>query len=192
MVSMSSLADYAPNLCAVRKYTSFRERTMENTSAETRDTLKPLTVTLADESSASTERKKNTSQAAKARKRWARKTRKERSKIMSEIAIHRWNGVSQSDDKIREFFESAKLDDAFESYAVLRKQYEIAGKILDTRVQEAHNVEKCEYCGKRLDKDIPWFNRDPVKDPATGIIRNIFACSQACMIAMKGKTRKRA
>lgn len=109
---------------------------------------------------------------------------------MAQVARGRWDGATQTEEDIREYFESENLDKAFEAYSGMRKMYELAGKLLDTRVQAERNQEACEYCGKKFDKDNPWFNRDPVKDMATGIIRNIFTCSQACMIALRGKKQR--
>lgn len=129
-------------------------------------------------------------QRAKAKKRWNGKTKDERSHTMSEVAHLRWDGLAQDEDSMRQFFEQAPLDAALESYAVMRKHYEIAGKCIDTRVQQERSQEKCENCGKQFDKDTVWYNREAVKDPVTGTIRNIFSCSQACMIAVKGRGRK--
>jgi len=109
---------------------------------------------------------------------------------MSSVAHQRWDGVAQDEVSLREYFESAPLDSALESYAVMRKHYELAGKCIDTRVQEERNQEKCENCGRPFDREHVWYNRESVKDPLTGSIRNIFSCSQACMIALKGRGRK--
>jgi hypothetical protein len=138
-------------------------------------------VTTLEKSSASVK------QSAKAKKRWNGVGQKERSRTMARVAHERWSGITQTEDEIRKYFESADLDAALETYAVMRKQYEQAGKLIDHRVQTERNTEACENCGTRFDKDKVWYNREPVKDPETGIMRNIFSCSQACMIALKGK-----
>jgi hypothetical protein len=122
----------------------------------------------------------------KGKKRWNGKTKDERSLAMSEVAHHRWHGLAQDEDSVREFFENCTLDVALESYAVMRKHYEIAGKCIDDRVQLERSQEKCENCGKIFDQDNVWYNREAVKHPVTGTLRNIFSCSQACMIAIKG------
>lgn len=129
-------------------------------------------------------------QQAKGKARWNGKTKGERSHAMSEVVGHRWNGVAQTEEGLRHYFENTPLETALETYAVMRKQYELAGKLIDARVQDERNEEKCENCEKRFDGTNVWYNREAVKDPVTGTIRNIFSCSQACMIAIKGKGRK--
>ena len=109
---------------------------------------------------------------------------------MTEVVNHRWNGVAQTEDALRHYFESSPLDMALETYSVMRKQYELAGKVIDQRVQDERNEERCENCKKKFDQVNVWYNRESVKDPVTGTVRNVFSCSQACMIAIKGKGRK--
>jgi len=140
-----------------------------------------LTVTTGVKSSAS----------ANGKKRWNGVPKKARSREMSRVAQERWNGVQQSEDQLREYFGAVDLDTALETYATMRKHYEMAGKILDARIQSERNVEECANCHKKFDKDNPWYNREPVKDMQTGIITNVFSCSQACMIALKGKGVRR-
>lgn len=132
---------------------------------------------------------KRSAKAAK-KTRWNGKTKSERSLVMSSVAQHRWDGLAQDEDSLRRYFEETPLDAALETYAVMRRHYEIAGKCIDTRVQSERSQEKCENCGKQFSKDIVWYNREAIKDPVTGTIRNIFSCSQACMIAIKGRGRK--
>lgn len=129
-------------------------------------------------------------QRVKAKKRWDGKTKNERSLAMSEVAHQRWDGVAQDENSLREYFENGPFDEVLEAYAVMRKNYEIAGKCVDVRVQKERSQEKCENCGKQFDNENIWYNREPIKDPQTGTIRNIFSCSQACMIALKGRGRK--
>lgn len=131
-------------------------------------------------------------QAKKGRQRWNGVEKKERSRITSDAVQHRWKGVAQTEQELQEYFKSVDLDTALETYYAMRKQYESAGKIVDTRVQAERNAEECANCGKKFDKDSPWFNREPTKDYRTGVLYNIFSCSQACMIALKGKGVKRA
>jgi hypothetical protein len=126
----------------------------------------------------------------KGKKRWNGKTKDERSLAMSEIAHQRWDGLAHDENSLRRHFENSPLDVALESYAVLRKHYEIAGKCIDVRVQQERSQEKCENCGKIFDQDNVWYNREAQKHPVTGTVRNIFSCSQACMIAIKGRGRK--
>ena len=144
-----------------------------------------MTVTTKVESSVSVKNGKN------ARKRWERTPKKQRSREMSSVAKSRWDAVTRNDEQLRECFQKAPLDDVLEIYAVMRKQYEMVGRILDDRVQQERNKEACANCGKEFSKDSPWYNREPVKDEATGIITNVFSCSQACMIALRGKQIKR-
>jgi hypothetical protein len=130
------------------------------------------------------------SQREKAKKRWNGKSKDERSTAMSEVAHQRWSGQAQDEQALRQYFENAPFDEALEAYAAMRRNYEIAGKIVDVRVQKERSEEKCANCGKAFDENTLWYNREAVKDPQTGTIRNIFSCSQACMIAIKGKVRK--
>lgn len=111
---------------------------------------------------------------------------KPRSRQMAKVASVRWDGIRQTEQDIREFFENRDLGTCMDTFAAMRKQYEIAGKIIDVRVQEK-NVEACIICGKVFGKDNPWFNRDPVKDLATGIVRNVFTCCQAHLIESKSR-----
>lgn len=109
---------------------------------------------------------------------------------MATVVSHRWNGVAQTEEALRNYFETTPLDAALETYATMRKQYEAAGKLIDARVQEERSVERCENCKKTFDKTNVWYNREAVRDDVTGTIRNVFSCSQACMIAIKGKGRR--
>lgn len=107
---------------------------------------------------------------------------------MANLARIRWDGEQADDTAMREFYDTAPLDKLFTSYAAIRKQFELAGELLNKRVQ-AGEEEKCSNCGTHFTKDVRWFHRDPVKDQATGIVRNVFSCSQACFIANKQKTQ---
>lgn len=129
--------------------------------------------------------------SSKGKKRWQGVSTKERSAAMSKVVHQRWKGVTQTEDDIRAYFNAADLDEVLETFAIMRKHYEVAGKVLDERVQKERNKEACANCGKEFTKDIPWFNRNPVKDPDTGIITNIFTCSQACLIATKSNQPRR-
>lgn len=116
------------------------------------------------------------------------KPRKASTNKMATLARLRWDGEQSNEMEMREFFNEAPLDKAMTAYASIRKQYELAGELLDKRVQ-ATQEEKCSNCGTVFTRDVRWFHRDPVKDVATGIVRNVFSCSQACFIANKQKTQ---
>lgn len=130
-------------------------------------------------------------QSSKAKQRWSGVTKKERSRTMSKVVKQRWEGIAQTEEDLRHYFADVELDQALDTFATMRKHYEIAGKIIDDRIQSERNKEACANCGKEFNKDVPWFNREPVKDPQTGIITNVFTCSQACLIAMKGNQTAR-
>lgn len=106
---------------------------------------------------------------------------------MSELASKRWAERGRTEAEMREYFQTAPLDAILEEFSTMRRHYEMAGTILNQRVQKERNVEACANCGRGFSKDVPWFNREVVKDPETGIITNIFSCSQACFIALKRK-----
>ena len=76
----------------------------------------------------------------------------------------------------------------FPVYDAIRKQFELAGQLLNDRVQE-QNEEKCSNCGMPFTRDVRWFHRDPIKDPLTGSVYNVFSCSQECYIANKHKSQ---
>jgi len=130
-------------------------------------------------------------QQAKGKQRWNGVNKKERSASMSRVVQHRWNGVAQTEQEVQEYFSTVEIGVALETYAVMRKHYETAGKLLDQRIQKENQREVCGNCGKEFSRDVPWYNREPVKDPLTGTVTNVFSCSQACMIALRGRGVKR-
>lgn len=106
---------------------------------------------------------------------------------MSELAKSRWEGIQQTEAEMREYFQTAPLDDILERYQTMRKHYEQAGAIVNHRVNTERNVEECANCGTKLGKEKGWYNREVVKDPETGTVSNIFSCSQACFMSLKRK-----
>lgn len=109
---------------------------------------------------------------------------------MKNLARQRWDAVEQNDKGMRDFFKTAPMERCFSAYDVLRKQYELAGTLLNERVQ-SEEVEKCSNpdCNVVFGNGVRWFHRDTVKDKETQIVRNVFSCSQACFIANKRFTQ---
>jgi hypothetical protein len=135
-------------------------------------------------------------QSANAHKRWAATPAAARSENSREMAHVRWAADEQSEATTKKYYETEDLDTAMESYQNMRRTFEMAGRILDGRFQsERQAEEKCSNpeCGKHFDRNTPWFYRNAIRNPITGAAYNEFACSQACMIAIKAVgTQKRA
>ena len=135
---------------------------------------------------------KNSTQATNARKRWAGVEPEARSKSMREIARQRWAADEINFAEAELYFKTADLDEGMETYQEMRKIYEMAGKMMDQRFQEERQQEekcsnpKCpfEEGGKKFDRNVPWYFRQAKKDPATGRLYNVFACSAGCMVAI--------
>jgi hypothetical protein len=100
-------------------------------------------------------------------------------------AEHRWNVTQQTDANFKEHCRTIPLDALLEEYAQMRKRYEAAGAILNDRVQKEKSEQVCEACGKDL-TSIGWYNRQPVRDPETDIVRNVFSCSPSCFLKVGG------
>jgi hypothetical protein len=133
--------------------------------------------------------KERSAQSERARKRWAGTTAEDRSENARGMALHRWATTEHGYAEAEQYFKAADMDEATETYAQIRKIFEMAGKTLDTRFQ-ADQQEKCSNpdCpipgGKRFDRNSPWYLRVPQKDPATGRLYNRFACSPGCAVAL--------
>lgn len=106
---------------------------------------------------------------------------------MSDLAHRRWNLEQQDLKDWKEFFETGELDEVLETHGKFRQLFETSSKILQKRIQDENSMEKCANCGTRHDRDHPWYNRETIKDLATGALYNRFACCQACMIALRSK-----
>lgn len=135
-------------------------------------------------------------QKANAHKRWDAVPPEQRSENSRDMARQRWTADEEADAADKKYFETEDLDAAMESYQQMRRTFEMAGKILDARFQaERQAEEKCSnpVCGKHFDRNTPWYYRNAERNPISGAAYNVFACSQACMIAIKGVgTQKRA
>lgn len=125
------------------------------------------------------------SQSKKAKARWASVPKAKRVKEARLRIRQRWDLEKEDEQAAQEFFTTVDLDKAMEAHQKIRKLYENSGRILDERLQKQRTSEICTNCGFQFSKAQPWYNRETVKDPATGGIYNKFACSQACLIAMK-------
>jgi hypothetical protein len=135
-------------------------------------------------------------QSARAQKRWAGVPAEERSANSRALALQRWAGNAEDETAIKHYFATEDLDTAMESYQQMRSTFEMIGKLLDGRFQaERQAEEKCSNpaCGKKFDRNMPWYYRNAKRHSVTGAVYNEFACSAACMIAIKGVgTEKRA
>jgi hypothetical protein len=133
-----------------------------------------------------------TAQSSRARKRWANVPAEDRQESMRNMAQMRWATTERGYADAEHYFKITELDEAAETYQQMRKIYEMAGKVLDSRFQdERQNEERCsnpncpfEPGGKRFDRNTPWFMRIAKKDPLTGRLYNQFACSPQCMVAI--------
>lgn len=128
-------------------------------------------------------------QSANAQKRWNGVSPATRSENMRAIARQRWQADEQSDEATKQYFETEDLDVAMESYQQMRRTFEMAGKILDTRFQaERQAEEKCSNpaCGKHFDRNTPWYSRNAKRNPISGAAYNEFACSLECLVAIRG------
>lgn len=131
-------------------------------------------------------------QSDRARKRWAGVPPEERRARAVEMIGMRWASAKDGYADAEHYFKTADLDEAAETYQQMRKIYEMSGKVLDTRFQdERQNEERCsnpkcpfEPGGKRFDRNTPWLHRNAQKDPLTGRLYNVFACSTQCMVAI--------
>jgi hypothetical protein len=128
-------------------------------------------------------------QRERGEKRWDGVPPKKRSKIMQEVANQRWEGLAQTEATIRQYFQTAPLKQILDTYAIMRKQFELAGKELDNRVQADRNQEVCASCGKEI-LNGKWHAREPFKDPITGVMGNIFSCSYKCWVASRSGNRE--
>jgi hypothetical protein len=131
-------------------------------------------------------------QSQRATKRWANVPPEERRAHAVEMVGMRWASAKDGYADAEHYFKVTDLDEAADSYQQMRNIYEMAGKVLDTRFQEERqNEERCsnkacpfEPGGKRFDRNNPWFYRNAQKDPLTGRLYNVFACSPQCMVAV--------
>jgi hypothetical protein len=107
---------------------------------------------------------------------------------MADLARIRWDGAQADEKELREFYETQPLDRLMAAHEAQRKMFEIASELLNKRVQ-AESKEVCSNCGLVFTRDVRWFHRDPVKNLETGIVTNVFSCSQACYNVNKAKTQ---
>jgi hypothetical protein len=142
----------------------------------------------------------NTAQAERARKRWAKVPAEDRSENARGMALHRWATTETGYADAELYFKTADLDEATETYSQVRKIFEMAGKEIDVRLQaERQDQEKCSnpQCQgglkggpKMFDRNNPWYLRYAVKDPDTGRLYNVFACSPGCAVAINAPGTK--
>ena len=106
------------------------------------------------------------------------------------LARIRWDGRAAEEQELRAFFTTQPLENLLTTYDGLRHQFELAGSLLNERIRE-QDQERCSNpdCDVVFSSERRWYHRDPVKDPTTGIIRNVFSCSEACLIVNKRNTQ---
>lgn len=152
----------------------------------------PVSVKRAKKPAKNTNPVERRAQSDRARKHWAKVPAEERTARATELAGMRWSTSKDGFADAEHYFKVTDLDEAAETYQQMRKIYEMAGKVLDTRFQdERQNEERCsnkncpfEPGGKRFDRNNPWFMRIAKKDPLTSRLYNEFACSAQCMVAI--------
>lgn len=130
----------------------------------------------------------NTAQSERARKRWAKVPAGDRSENARGMVLHRWATTERGFAEAETYFKTVDVDEATETYAQIRKIFEMAGKTIDARFQAAQQ-EKCSnpQCPNhqpRFDRNNPWYLRVPMKDQVTGRLYNLFACSPGCAVAL--------
>lgn len=106
------------------------------------------------------------------------------------LARIRWDGRAAEEQQLRDFFTTQPLEMLFTTYETLRNQFELAGSLLNDRIR-AQDQERCSNpdCDVVFTPERRWYHRDPIKDPVTGTIRNVFSCSEACLIVNKRTTQ---
>jgi hypothetical protein len=116
-------------------------------------------------------------------------------KQQSRAAQARWAGEAASDEDLRSFFEELDLAKAFLLYAQMRKNLEVAGKILNQR-SNVPETQHCKICDLSLDeykrrcRKNDWFlNRPHYHDGDRNIIDVDHFCSAACVSLENNRTQ---
>ena len=108
----------------------------------------------------------------------------------------RWAGEKAVEEELREFFSSLELEKALKVLADMRHNCEIAGTILNARINEP-NIQRCEVCKKSLDdlaregKQVRGWRMDkPRRDPQNVNITLVqHFCSDACLSMYNNTTQ---
>lgn len=106
----------------------------------------------------------------------------------------RWAGEQASEQDLGQHFKTLPLEKALSLLAAMRHNIEVAGKIINDRVN-APEVQRCKTCGKTFDQLLKggkrdWFLNRPHYDPKD---RNIILvdhfCSANCVSLENNKTQ---
>ena len=107
----------------------------------------------------------------------------------------RWAGEAAAEEELRQHFLTIPLEKALPLLDKMRKNCELAGKILNERIN-VPEIQKCKTCGKTYDQLIKsqrmrdWFLNRPHYDPKD---RNIILvdhfCSAACVSLENNRTQ---
>lgn len=85
-------------------------------------------------------------------------------------------------------WEGTPLEVAQDHLAKLRKEIELGGRILQQRHNEAtQQFVQCYIC-KRDIVNGKWAMNRTIRDPNTGLLQNIFLCSQSCIASATSQT----
>lgn len=107
----------------------------------------------------------------------------------------RYMGERAAETELREYFKTLDLPQAFTLYARMRKNLEIAGRILNER-SNLPEEQHCKTCGKTFEqykttsRKNDWFlNRPRYRDGDRNIIDVEHFCSAVCISLENNKTQ---
>lgn len=107
----------------------------------------------------------------------------------------RWAGEQAAEEELRHHFETIPLEKALALLAKMRKNCEMAGGILNGRIN-VPELQKCATCGRTYDELIAgsrmrdWFLNKPYYDKEDrNIIHVLHFCSAACISAYNHQTQ---
>ena len=116
-------------------------------------------------------------------------------KQQSRAVQARWAGEKASEQEIEEYFRSLPLERAFALYDKLKKNFELAGRILAERANQPE-AQNCEMCGvsweefSKTSRKSDWYSNSPYyKEGSRSCILVRHFCSAACYSYYNNKTQ---
>ena len=100
----------------------------------------------------------------------------------SSAAKARWAGEKADEDGIRKFFgKECSTEEGLAILARMRKNAEIAGEVLNTRITTSPDPDRCAMCGQGKPLNKQWCLVQPYTDDTTLRPRNRYFCSIYCI-----------
>ncbi len=102
----------------------------------------------------------------------------------------RWAAEAENEQLLEAYFQDVEIDEGLALIARMRKNQDMAAKIINTRITSGaeENKAKCATCGGSK-KGRDWCLRRPYRDQTTLLIQTKYFCSVVCVALENQKTQ---